>query len=238
MRPSVPNANALMSSSMVCSGLSKSTTCDRAAGTLQHPNTAHTSAHNPRSQRNRLREQGQIIDFLWSSLRFEYAHHQTRFSHSPSRNLSLTPALEKKPGKRCPPGQRAFQTAQSFKPRSKQSFRAKQADFFFLLRSCEGVGLRSRGISLRSLAKSSHSQSTLTTLSVLRPRPPHLQLPNVFQPLPQARFKPLLRGLVISPPRQIIRHASHVRHFFLEVMRILVPCSISNIFHQPRHRIS
>src|ERR1700722_18391833 len=85
-----------MSSSIVCSGFSKSTTCDRAAGTLQHPNTAHTSAHNPRSHRNRLREQGQIIDCLWSSLRFEYAHHQTRFSHSPFRNLSLAPALEKK----------------------------------------------------------------------------------------------------------------------------------------------
>jgi hypothetical protein len=30
------------------------------------------------------------------------------------------------------------------------SFRAEQADFFFRFRSCENVGLRSRGISLRS----------------------------------------------------------------------------------------
>src|ERR1700688_2947629 len=105
MRRSVPNVNALMSSSMLCSGFSKSTTWDRAAGTLQHPNTAHTNAHNPRIHRNRLREHGQIIDFLWSSLRFEYAHHQTRFSHSPSRHMSLTPALEKKPETRwSPPG--------------------------------------------------------------------------------------------------------------------------------------
>jgi hypothetical protein len=110
MRPSGPNANALMSSSMLCSGFSKSTTCDRAAGTLQHPNTAHTNAQKPRSQRNRLREHGQIIDCLWSSLRFEYAHHQTRFSHSPSRNLSLTPALEKNLEKDVRPGKRSFQT--------------------------------------------------------------------------------------------------------------------------------
>ena len=172
MRPSVPNANALMSSSIVCSGFSKSTTCDRAAGTLQHPNTAHTSAHNPRSQRNRLREHGQIIDCLWSSLRFEYAHHQTRFSHSPSRNLSPTPALEKKPGKRCSLGQRAFQTHQSFKPRSKQSSRAEQTDCFFRLRSCEGVGLRSRGISLRSLAKPRHTcPSHIFSLSSPPPAP-------------------------------------------------------------------
>src|ERR1700680_515869 len=77
MRPSVPNATALMSSSSVCSGFSKSTTCDRAAETLQHPNTTHTSAHNPRSHRNRLREHGQIIDILWEVLRSE-CHHPGR----------------------------------------------------------------------------------------------------------------------------------------------------------------
>src|ERR1700730_10900490 len=84
-----------MSSSMVCSGFSKSTTCCRAGGTLQHPNTAHTSAQNPRSHRNRLREHGQIIGCPWSSLRFEYAHHQIQFSTSPARQSLLTPALDR-----------------------------------------------------------------------------------------------------------------------------------------------
>src|ERR1700730_14329839 len=108
MRPSVPNANALMSSSTVCSGFSKSTTCDRAAGTLQHPNTAHTSAHNPRSHRNRLREHGQIIDCLWSSLRFEYAHHQL---DSVTHLLATCGQLRhlKSLGKDVHPGQPSFQ---------------------------------------------------------------------------------------------------------------------------------
>src|ERR1700688_2298782 len=114
MRRSVPNVNALMSSSMLCSGFSKSTTWDRAAGPLQHPNTAHTNAHNPRIQRNRLREHGQIIDFLWSSLRFEYAHHETRFSHSPSRKLVANSSTRKKAWKKM---FALGQGSQSFKPR-------------------------------------------------------------------------------------------------------------------------
>src|SRR4030081_696077 len=77
MRPSGPNANALISSSMVCRGFSKSTNCALAGGTWQQPNTAHTSAQNPRSHRNRLREHGQIIDFLWDALRSE-CHHPGR----------------------------------------------------------------------------------------------------------------------------------------------------------------
>src|SRR5207237_9081450 len=36
----------------------------------------------------------------------------------------------------------------SFKSPLDMSFRAEQADFFFSVRSCEHVGLRSRGISL------------------------------------------------------------------------------------------
>jgi len=86
MRPSGPNANALMSSSMVCNGFSRSTSCAPAGGIVQHPKKTHTSAHTPRSHRVRL-EQRQFTSCLESSLRFEYAHHQTQFNYSPSRKL-------------------------------------------------------------------------------------------------------------------------------------------------------
>ena len=53
---------------------------------MQHPKKTHTSAHTPRSHRYRL-EQKQFTSCLESSLRFEYAHHQTQFNYSPSRKL-------------------------------------------------------------------------------------------------------------------------------------------------------
>src|ERR1700686_2361090 len=134
MRPFGPNANALMSSSMVCNGFSRSTNCAPAGGIAQHPKKTHTSAHTPRSHRYRL-EQKQFTSCLESSLRFEYAHHQTQFNYSPSRKLVANFGTRKSvdlyrhftvrfdqpypPGKRCPPGATLFSnSAQSFKPRS------------------------------------------------------------------------------------------------------------------------
>src|SRR5215467_5691197 len=52
------------------------------------------------------------------------------------------------------------------------SFRAQQADLFFVHRSCDALGLRSRGISLRSFSVA----SVLILVSFLSPVPPHQSL--------------------------------------------------------------
>src|ERR1700736_1254378 len=98
-----------------------------------------------------------------------------------------------------------------------------------------------RGVSLRSSRRQAipfHSPSTLTTLSFLLRRRLFSYLPNLLQPLSQSRFKSLIRRFVVRAPRQIVRQASHVRNFLLEVVRVFITRPISNIFHQPRNCIS
>ena len=90
--------------------------------------------------------------------------------------------------------------------------------------------------SLRSECHHPGRQCLAKLLALLRCRL-YFDFPNLLQPLPQSRLKSLIRRLVIRAPRQILRQASHVRNFFLEVMRIFVTFSIANIFHQSRHCI-
>ena len=115
-------------------------------------------------------------------------------SHSPSRNSSLTPALETKPRKKCSPATTRFSNpaqscnpAQSSKPPS--IFQPRLKTVIPSGAACEGVGLRRRGISLRSLAQPSHPLP-LHTRHYLSPSPPPLAPSTSESPLTSVAIAP------------------------------------------------
>ena len=89
-----------------------------------------------------------------------------------------------------------------------RSFRAEQTDFFFLLRSCEVAGLRSRGISLRFIQSRTAAPLLRSYRQPLPPRPsqqvqtidPKLRFPTSTLKPPYFQYLPHSLPLCAQTP--------------------------------------
>ena len=73
-----------------------------------------------------------------------------------------------------------------------------------------------------------------------------LDAPDFVEPLPDARLKSLIGGMVVNAIGEAFRQAGHVRNFFFRIMRVLIAFSVADVLHQAgdcvaqvqRHRLS